>query len=50
MYDTVCDKCADEIKGDEANDCDNGEWQGCTLCNECYAELLASGKIKEDEK
>ena len=37
--DTICDNCGSEVALAEANAGDFGDWDGATLCNECYAEL-----------
>ncbi len=36
---TICDNCGSEVALAEANTGDFGDWDGATLCNECYAEL-----------
>ena len=36
---TICDKCSQEIRVDEANYPESGEWQDATLCNDCYATI-----------
>lgn len=38
---TICDRCGDEIPAEEANDVEGGKWEGATLCNDCYAEVVA---------
>ena len=38
--DTMCDACGRAISLDEANDVEGGEWDGATLCNDCYAEKV----------
>ena len=40
---TVCDRCGEEIPLAEANSVDEEghEWQYATLCNDCYAEVVA---------
>jgi hypothetical protein len=47
IEDTICDRCSTEIPMDESNGVDSGEWQGCTLCNECYGQLVMDGEIKD---
>lgn len=37
---TMCDACGRAISLDEANDVEGGEWDGATLCNDCYAEKV----------
>lgn len=36
---TICDNCGSEVALAEANTGDFCDWDGATLCNECYAEL-----------
>lgn len=44
---TICDKCSKEIPINNANDAD--QFGFGTLCNDCYAELLAQGSSPRDE-
>ena len=39
MEETICDRCSREIPVEEANSCDSGDWEGATLCNDCYAKV-----------
>lgn len=43
---TICDRCGKEIKTEEANDVENGEWAGAVLCNDCYTLVV----FDEDEE
>lgn len=43
MNETICDKCGNEISTEEANNCESGDWEGATLCNDCYAEVCQEG-------
>lgn len=37
--DTICDGCARAVPLEETCTPGSGEWEGATLCNDCYAEL-----------
>lgn len=40
---TICDRCAAEVPVAETQNGPPGEWENCTLCNDCYAEENANG-------
>ena len=42
--DSICDKCAEPCNSDEKNKCKDGT----EVCNDCYAEMLASGEESMD--
>jgi len=46
---TICDRCGAEIPVAEANVADSGDWEGATLCNDCYAEECAPQWGGEEE-
>jgi hypothetical protein len=42
--DSICDRCSREMDSSEANDMKGTEWGGCTICNDCCAEIEAKKK------
>ena len=45
VFDTICDRCAEEFSSDEANTPAFGEWAFATICNECYPECEDEGAM-----
>ena len=43
-YDSICDHCGRECNSYEKNLCKDGE----EVCNDCFAELIQSGKESLD--
>jgi formylmethanofuran dehydrogenase subunit E len=42
---TICDRCGEEVYADEINDMpEESSWRGCTICNECAAQLEKAPK------
>jgi hypothetical protein len=46
--DTICDRCAVELVSWEANDMPTGEWLGCMICNDCYAQIGDGDDVEPD--
>lgn len=45
---TICDRCGTELLLGESNDGneDCGDWEGASLCNDCYAQVFHEAFLK----